>query len=280
MIETAQLAGISASETTLSAEVPPVAPRRKRVAKKAAVPAAKKTRRKFTTITVGEGESEVRLRFPEGTPLPIGVRKASAREMRLHPEGCPGGFRLVYPWGPETDPKNPPTQARFLATRDERRAWKATLPDGPAIDNVVVEKQAVQPQPAPEQWFRIVLSDEAMEAGGWEFFPDGWCCKMIPTTTTPYEATLRYIDGEASFDPDWLYVQLPYHYFVTMVDENGRETLNYRTDGAGARKPAEDGSHWGYMAVECGMWMPKSILKPVTNDEAAEIFEQIESVVR
>jgi hypothetical protein len=273
MIETATQAGMSACDTNvLAMGVPSMATRRKRVAKKtgSAIPAeatsVKKPRRKFNSVRVGAGESEVRLRFPEGVPLPTSITVGRHGKLFL---GIPQGTRPA---------ENEPGSLRFLATLEDRRAWLATLPESPE-DTAEISEAAVEAEPAPEQWFRIVLSDEAMEAGGWEFFPDGWCAKLIATSTTPYAGTLRNIGGEASFDSDWVYVQLPYHYYVKMVDDDGRQTLKYLTDAAGIRQPAQDGSHWGYKAVECGMWIPAGLLKLITVEVAAEIFEAIQQVL-
>lgn len=58
-------------------------------------------------------------------------------------------------------------------------------------------------------------------------------------------------------DPNWLYVQLPYHFRVW--DEMGRSKL--RTS-----KPNEE-----WKLVNCGMWIPQWLLKPIKSDEARRL---------
>jgi hypothetical protein len=268
MNQTALQAGISAcDQNVLSAGVPSVAVRRKRVAKKtgsavlAEATSVKKPRRKFNSVRVGEGESEVRLRFPEGAPLPTSITVGRHGKLFL---GIPQDTRPA---------ENEPGSLRFLATLEDRRAWLANLPELTEPDT---ETEITEAEPAPEQWFRVLLSDEAMEAGAWENFSDGWCAKLVqPQPKLLFD--MWWGEDKATMSEPWVYVQLPFHYFVNFEDDNGRVTARYRTDSAGL-KEGKDGN-LNYQAVECGMWIPEGLLKPVTVEVAVEIFEAIQKIL-
>jgi hypothetical protein len=87
-----------------------------------------------------------------------------------------------------------------------------------------------------------------VDHGAWEEYPNGWCAKLAP-------------QPEGPTDPDWTYIQFPYHFFVWYEDEDGRPSSRRKTD------------HTGDGTVECGMWIPHWLLTPISMVQAVEIYD-------
>lgn len=155
-------------------------------------------------------------------------------------------------------PADHPRREAFVAKRNE---WRAGLS--------VAERVEPRPKPAPVpvQWFQIVLPQITMKDDHWNEdrridgdlppdarsqFPQHWPCKIVQPQ--PVSPNWRWVFGQTLTDPNWTYVQLPCHYFYF----DGREE-HRRTDGGGAGK------------VKFGMWVPNSLLRPVTEESAREL---------
>jgi hypothetical protein len=176
-------------------------------------------------------------------------------------------------------PKGHPGREAFEAKRKE---WFAGLPEGPE------PTEAPEPQPAPEpaeQWFVVTLPGVAMQNSFWgvehgwddyippdarENFPEGWCCRLAqpqPTNwlVTDYDYEGRPRSGRVDVDPDWVYVQLPVHYWVldAATGQWWRRTDQPRGHGRGGND----------RRVRCGMWVPQWCLKPVTPAEARLVYD-------
>lgn len=166
-------------------------------------------------------------------------------------------------------PVGHPDRGVFVAKRAE---WLANLKPAPA--EVVQPKPEPVPEPA-EQWFTISLPEMAMQNHFWgtehewaeheivppdarEHYPEGWCCKLIQPQPSGFVLTGR---GWVKWDSNAVYVQFPVHYWTW--DENGKSFR--RTDKIGRAK--------GDYRVECGMKVPRGLLKPVKPVEARPIFD-------
>ncbi len=191
------------------------------------------------------------IKFEEDQSFPKEIRTASASERRRYPSECVGGFRLIYAKRPKP---LAPKREWFPASDGKRKEFLASLPEAPPEVKAALVAPLPEPAPLPEQWFRVVLSQAMFDRGAWEEFPDGWCAKLVPQPEPDYGAIA---------DPDWTYVQLPYHFDVWYEDEEGQLSSRRKTDKAG-------GGH-----VKCGMWIPRWLLEPISVGEAADIYDTL-----
>lgn len=212
-----------------------------------------------------KSDSSMTVRFPKDEfPDPPGVlwigRDGQPRWLQTGP---PKGTRPHPPieWFRPV-PKGELGREEFVAKRDEFFAGLRRLEPK--------ELAALVPAPAPKpepQWFVVDLPEVAMRNTSWglaaheqegyappdarQHFPEGWCCRLVDPQ--PF-----WVNG-VRFDPDWAYVQFPVHYWG--VDQNDGWfclTDRYR--------------HRDYK-VECGMWVPRWLLKPVTAEQAQPLYE-------
>ena len=189
-------------------------------------------------------------------------------------------------------PKGHPDREVFVAKRDEFRAGLRRLE--------AVELAALAPAPAPApapQWFIVDLPEVAMKNPYWgvsghetegytppdarESFPEGWCCKLIQPQPATFTATDWWTvekrqmsaTGRAQFDPNWVYVQFPVHYWG-VDDRNGSwfRITDQQGGGRSRRHGRPDGKNY---QVECGMWIPRWLLKPVTAEQAMPVYERL-----
>lgn len=213
------------------------------------------------------------VKFEKGQPLPSEIRTASARERRLYPDECVGGLRLIYPklakeqseaieWFPWRGADDKIAKKRRQFIKKLRRLPKKELAE---------LNPPVEPKSASEQWFRLELTDLALKAGAWRNYPSddivgGWCCRLVePQPRLEYSATMT--------EP-WVYIQFPRHYYAVWRDEySGELRESWPTESDGWKDGKDD--RLGYQAMECGMWVPRSILRPISMAEAAELYKQI-----
>lgn len=192
------------------------------------------------------------IKFREGQTLPRFICRASSRERRRHPGQVVGGLRLVYTEPPK---ESQPRLRWFPASNQEQlKAFLASLPEAPEEIKAAL---AAEPEPVetPEQWFRVTLPQVCLDHGAWEEYPEGWCAKLAPRPGGPT-------------DPDWMYVQLPFHFFVWYEDETGRLSSRRKSDLAK-----------GGGKVECGMWIPHWLIEPISVVQAAKIYDLLEAQV-
>ncbi|MBI2062686.1 MAG: hypothetical protein HYW38_00400 [Candidatus Colwellbacteria bacterium] len=213
------------------------------------------------------------IRFEKGAPLPNIIKTATPREQRHHSDQCAGGFRFFYVEPPK--PSRPSIQWIPASDTEKRREFLKSLPQAsPEIQAIL--NNPPEPEPVPEQWFRVDLPEVAMQDNQWEEggyeedpppdarvnFPQGWCCKLVQQP--------KFNFGVIA-DPNWIYVQLPFHYWSWDYErKTGRPKQVFRTDSAGGR----NGS------VECGIWIPRWLLVPINTREAREIFDLLEQQVK
>ena len=216
------------------------------------------------------------IKFEEGAPLPRLIRTARPGEQRCHPDKCVGGYRLIY--RKRRRKSRPPIDWFPASDTDRRRALLASLPKKASakIRKALAAEPKPKPVEIPDQWFRVELPQVSMQ-GTWgtrgqddhygnppdarENFPDGWCAKLVrprPIQKFWEDDKIRY---RYNIVPEWMYVQLPYHYDVWYEDQRGRLSSRRLTDFSG------DG------LVECGMWIPRWLLAPISSVQAAEIYD-------
>jgi len=165
-------------------------------------------------------------------------------------------------------PLGHPDRESFVAKRAE---WLAGLKPAPA---------EIKPEPTPvpepaERWFIISIPEMAMQNQFWgtehgwaeheavppdarEHYPEGWCCKLIQPQPSGFVLSGH---GWVRWDPDVAYIQFPVHYWTW--DENGKPFR--RTDKTGRGK--------GDYRAECGMKIPRWLLKPVKPAEARPVYD-------
>jgi len=231
------------------------------IAKKATAPKAS-AKPRFTTVAIGEGASEVRLRFPAGK-RPSTITVTRGKLFFGVPKSAKKSIKLV-------------AEVVKYSTLDGVKGFFSQLLQRATPEQLTIAAIAANPTPAPkqEQWFRIELSETALSAGASEEYPDGWCGKLVEPQPRGYWNEMT--PHELGFSRDCVYVQLPFHYRVEYEDEDGKRLkVSYKTDIVGRKDSYRD--HLEYEAVECGMWVPRSILKNISVEDAAKIFEEIKA---
>ncbi len=229
-----------------------------------------------------KSDNRMTLKFPvdEFPVLPpyimMGVDKdGELKVISSTPKGTKTVSRPPIEWFRPVAPDHPDREA-FVAKRTD---WLGGLLVGK------VTPKPPMPEPA-EQWFLINIPDVAMQNHSWgssehdgddyqppdarSNFPDGWCCKLV----SPQPQT-KLVRGDGGFnqrmkpvqyDKDWAYVQFPVHYSVSYwMDDDGQWVLRWRqlTDKANRRAGK----------LECGMWIPRWLLKPVTPELAQPVYD-------
>lgn len=254
--------------------------RRTSAIKKPAQKTGVKSRTHFTTVVLGEkgSPSEVRLRFPKNE-LPSVVTVNRGRVFL----GTPKGTRFERPTQKIVEYSTVDGVRKFF---DQVRSRVSVEEFAPVANTSVAD-------PITEQWFKIELSETSLAKGAWEEYPHGWCVKLVQPQPRPwwYDSPKIIADGfmlrdyrigELGFSAESIYVQLPFHYQVEYEEEGSHAHLrtSFKTDTAGEKKYRGRSSddHLSYKAVECGMWIPRQLLKPISVEEAVNIFEEIKSL--
>lgn len=196
----------------------------------------------------------ITIKFEEGAPLPAMIRTASQSERRRFPNECAGGFRLIYAEPPR--PSKP--ELKWFPASDEKRRkeFLAELLEAPPEIKEALDAPPPELEPAPDQWFRVELSQAMYNKGAWEEYPNGWCAKLVSRST------------EVN-DPDWTYVQLSFHFNVWYEGEDGRLSSRQKTDRADS----------GSGRVQCGIWIPHWLLVPISAGEAVDIYDVLAAQV-
>ncbi len=229
-----------------------------------------KPRRRFTRITVFDRKTgeDIVFKFQAGQRLPSLILPARQRDYDAGKYEIIAGFKFIY--GPKKGTKPAPVEeVKLLTSKEARKAWVASLPK---LEGEVTAETEPAVDASVDQWFRVELPREALEVGRRssadhdfetpafsEEFPDGWCAKLV-------QPQPESCCGDAKADPDWTYVQLPFHFEIYY---NGGAKTVRKTHHGSNKKPLHEGQ------VECGMWLPKWVLTPISEDGASEIYEQL-----
>ena len=99
-------------------------------------------------------------------------------------------------------------------------------------------------------------------------FPEGWVCKWVPQPQR--SQSWRWRHGAFLNDPNWTYVQFPVHYWG-MDSEGSWFCLTDQVERGRRGRGKPRGDNGG--RVECGMWIPRWLLRPVSAERAQPIYE-------
>ncbi len=237
-------------------------------------------------VETGRYRSEpVVIRFERGEPLPRAIRRAKPRDHRLHADEVVGEYRLLYGKAKDHEQRPQRRMEWFPASdKEKRREFIRALPQAsPEVLAALAEPPL--PQPQPEQWFRVGLPEVSMRNFHWnsegladneappdarEEFPHGWPCKLVQPQPDRVKRPgynwdvkrgewkkANFYSVSAQPDREWIYVQFPFHYDVYTWDGEGWTAV---------RKSDSPDEAWGL--VNCGMWVPRELLAPITSVDA------------